>query len=95
MYREGEDTENMGLMIPRYKAMGRVNALTGKRYPDTQPTRKSEDELVPVRSIVTKFKGDLNVITPDLIGTKFKDFTDGAGIGVSFATSLTESIKTW
>lgn len=78
-------------MIPRYKANGRVNALTGKRYPDEEPARKSEEELVPVRSILTKVSGDLSVITPDLIGTKYKDFTDGAGIGVSFATSLTEA----
>ena len=45
-----------------------------------------------MRSIVTKKTGDLNTITPDLIGKKFKDFTDGAAIGLSFATSLTEGI---
>ena len=38
---------------------------------------------------MTKRDGDLYTITPDLIGTKFK-FTDGAAIGLSFATSLTE-----
>jgi hypothetical protein len=27
-----------------------------------------------------------------LIGTKFKDFTEGAAIGISFSTSLTEGI---
>lgn len=45
---------------------------------------------MPVRSIVTKNRGDLNVITPDLIGKKFKDFTPGAAIGLSLARSLTE-----
>lgn len=50
----------------------------------------SEDDLVPVRSIVTKRKGDIFTITPDLLGKNKYDFTDGAAIGLSFATSLTE-----
>ena len=90
VYREGEDTENPGLLIPRYKALGRT-APNGKVYPETPMKNEKESDLVPVRSIVTKKTGDLNVVTPDLIGKKFKDFTDGAAIGLSFATSLTES----
>lgn len=82
--------DNPGLLIPRYKALGRT-APNGKVYPDTPIARENEDDLVPVRSIVTKRKGDLSVITPDLIGKKFKDFTPGAAIGLSFATSFTES----
>ena len=89
-YQEGEDLENPGLLIPRYKALGRT-APNGKVYPNEALKNGKESELVPVRSIVTKKVGDLNVITPDLIGKKFKDFTDGAAIGLSFATSLTES----
>ena len=90
VYQDGEDLDNPGLLIPRYKALGRT-APNGKVYPDTPLARPNEDDLVPVRSIVTKRKGDLNVVTPDLIGKKFKDFTPGAAIGLSFATSFTES----
>lgn len=90
VYQEGEDTENLGLLIPRYKALGRT-APNGKVYPNTPIARPNEDDLVPVRSIITKVKGDRNVITPDLIGKKFTDFTPGAAIGLSFATSFTES----
>ena len=90
VYHEGEDKENAGLLIPRYKALGRT-APNGKVYPDKPLVSGSEDDLVPVRSIITKFKGDVETVTPDLIGTKFK-FTDGAAIGLSFSSSLTESI---
>lgn len=89
IYKEGEDTENPGLLIPRYKALGRT-APNGKVYSEKPLVNGSEDDLVPVRSIVTKNKGNLSVITPDLIGKKFRDFTDQAAIGLSFATSLTE-----
>ena len=89
VYHDGEDKDNPGLLIPRYKALGRT-APNGVVYPDKEMARGTEDDLVPVRSIVTKNKGDLNTITPDLIGTKFK-FTDGAAIGLSFATSFTEA----
>lgn len=89
-YELGEDPENECIMIPRYKALGRV-APSGKRYPDKPIASGSEDDLVPVRSIVTKFKNP-DIITEDLIGTKFKDITPGTAIGLSFATSLTENI---
>lgn len=89
IYRDGEDAENPGLLIPRYKALGRT-APNGKVYSEKPLVNGSEDDLVPVRSIVTKNNGNLSEITPDLIGKKFKDFTDGAAIGLSFATSLTE-----
>lgn len=89
IYHEGEDDTNPGLLIPRYKALGRT-APDGKVFPDKPMARESETDLVRVRSIVTKRDGDLNTVTPDLIGKKFKDFTDGAAIGLSFSTSLTE-----
>ena len=91
VYRVGEDKENPGLLIPRYKALGRT-APNGKVYPDKPLVNGSEDDLVPVRSIVVKNKGNLSEVTPDLIGKKFNDFTDGAALGLSFATSLTEGI---
>ena len=89
IYHEGEDDTNPGLLIPRYKALGRT-APDGKVYPDKPVARESESELVRVRSIVTKKDGDLNTVTPDLIGTKFKDLTDGAAIGLSFGMSFGE-----
>lgn len=89
VYHEGEDKDNPGLLIPRYKALGRT-APNGTKYSDKEIARGNENDLVPVRSIVTKNKGDLNVITPDLIGTKF-NITDGTAIGLSFATSFTEA----
>lgn len=88
VFQDGEDTENDGILIPRYKAGGRT-APSGKVYPDFKG-KPDEDDLVLVRSIVSKKKGDLNVITPDLINKFFKDFTPGAAIGLSFARSLTE-----
>ena len=88
VFQDGEDTENEGILIPRYKAGGRT-APSGKVYPDFKG-KPDEDDLVLVRSIVSKKKGDLNVITPDLINKFFKDFTPGAAIGLSFARSLTE-----
>ena len=91
VYHEGEDDTNTGLLIPRYKALGRT-APDGKVYPDKPVARESENELVPVRSIVTKKNGDLNTITPDLIGKKFKDLTDGAAIGISFGESFVEGL---
>lgn len=92
VYREtpGEDN-NPGIMIPRYKALGRMSP-SGKRYPDKPLASGNEDDLVPVRSIISKNQGNLHEVTPDLIGTKFKDLTDGAAIGISFATSITENI---
>lgn len=88
-----EDINNPGLMIPRYKALGRT-APNGKVYSDKPLVNGNEDDLVPVRSIVTKNSGNLSVITPDLINKRFaQDFTDQAAIGLSFATSLTEGMK--
>ena len=93
VFNEGEDIDNPGLLIPRYKALGRT-APNGKVYSEKPLVGGSEDDLVPVRSIVTKNKGNLSVVTPDLISKKFaSDFTDQAALGLSFATSLTEGIK--
>lgn len=91
VFHEGEDKDNPGLLIPRYKAKGRT-APNGIVY-TRDVARPDENDLVPVRSIVTKNKGDLNVVTPDLIGTRFRDLgvTDGTAIGLSFATSFTEA----
>lgn len=90
VFNEGEDIDNPGLLIPRYKALGRT-APNGKVYSEKPLVGGSEDDLVPVRSIVTKNKGNLSVVTPDLISKKFaSDFTDQAALGLSFATSLTE-----
>jgi hypothetical protein len=89
-YEEGEDPENECILIPRYKALGRT-APNGTRYPDKPIGKPSEEDLVPVRSIITKSK-DPDIVTPDLIGTKYTDFSGGSAIGLSFGTSLTESI---
>ena len=88
IFQDGEDLENEGILIPRYKAGGRT-APSGKVYPEYKG-KPNEDDLVPVRSILSKRTGDLNVVTPDLINKFFKDFTPGAAIGLSFARSLTE-----
>lgn len=88
IYKEGEDPNNNCILIPRYKALGRT-APNGKVYSEKPISNENEEDLVLVRSIISKKDGDLNVITPDLIGKKFK-FTEGAAIGLSFATSLTE-----
>lgn len=87
-YHEGEDKDNPCILLPRYRAVGRV-APNGKRY--SAVTTKKEDDLVEVRSIVSKVT-DRNTVTPDLISTHNADFTDGAAIGTSFGTSVTEAI---
>ena len=85
---EGEDKDQTGLLIPRYRATGRISP-SGEKYKEVK--KVDEDDLVPVRSIVTKTTGNLEEVTPDLISTdRFPDFTDGAAIGLSFATSMTE-----
>lgn len=84
-YELGEDPDNKCIMIPRYRAAGRV-APDGKRYPDRE-IKVDEKDLVPVRSIITKFSNP-DIVTPDCISTKFKDLTPGAAIGTSFGTSL-------
>ena len=88
-YELGEDPNNKCILIPRYRAAGRV-APDGKRYP-AREMKADEKDLVPVRSIVTKFSNK-DIVTPDCIGTTFKDLTPGTAIGTSFGTSLTEAI---
>ena len=88
VYHDGEDKTNTGLMIPRYRAEGRTSPK-GEVYGSCK--NEDETDLVPVRSIVTKKDGDLSTVTPDLIGPRVNDFTDGAGVGVSLSTSFTEA----
>ena len=87
---QGEDTENPGLLIPRYMATGRT-APNGKVYPEV--TRMNDDDLVPVRSIVTKEKGKLTDVTPDLLSKKFlkTSIPEGSAYGLGAGTSFTES----
>lgn len=87
VYKEGEDPENPGIMIPRYRAVGRVG-LNGKRY--SAVSTKDETDLVPVRSIISKNK-ETNIVTTDLISTKLNDYTDGAAIGLSLGTGFMEA----
>ena len=92
VYREGEeDPTNKGILIPRYKALGRTSP-EGKVYPTKPLVNGNEEDRVLVRSIISKRDGDLSVITPDLIGKYKFDFTDGTAIGLSLSTSLTENI---
>lgn len=92
IFKEGEDPENPGLMIPRYVAGGRT-APNGRVYPEKGPAHPDEHDLVPVRSIVTKKDGNLSIVTPDLLSVKYHAmFDEGAAIGLSFATSLVEAI---
>lgn len=88
-YELGEDPNNKCVLIPRYRAAGRV-APDGKRYPERE-IKADEKDLVPVRSIITKFS-EPDIVTPDCISTKYKDLTEGSAIGSSFGRSLTESI---
>ena len=88
-YELGEDPENKCILIPRYRAAGRV-APDGKRY-SMRELKADEKDLVPVRSIITKYTHP-DIVTPDCISTKFKDLTPGSAIGASFGTSLTEAM---
>lgn len=90
VYHEGSDERNEGLLIPRYRAVGRTSPK-GEVY--RAVSKQDESELVLVRSIVSKSHGDLSTVTPDLIKKGFGDFTDGAAIGLSLSTSLTESVS--
>lgn len=88
--REGEDKDNEGLLIPRYLATGRT-APNGKIYPEV--ARTNEDDLVPVRSIVKKKTGDINMVTPDLLSKRFlqASFPNNSALGLSAGTSFSES----
>ena len=88
--REGEDKDNEGLLIPRYLASGRT-APNGKVYPEV--ARTNEDDLVPVRSIVKKKTGDINLVTPDLLSKRFlqASFPNNSALGLSAGTSFSES----
>lgn len=83
------DNDDPGLLIPRYMAIGRT-APGGKIYPEV--LKKNEDDLVPVRSVVTKRSGNTNEVTPDMFSKRFKtaSFPDGSAVGISLGTSLTE-----
>lgn len=90
VYKFGEDPDNECIMIPRYRSEGRIDK-NGKEYPKFTG-KPSEDDLVPVRSIVTKSK-ELSVVTSDLISTLYHfDMKNDDPIGLSFSTSLTQSI---
>lgn len=88
-YDLGEDPENSCIMMPRYRAGGRVSP-DGNRYPDKE-MKADEDDLVPVRSIITKFRNS-DIVTPDCLSLRYKDLVPGSGIGSSFGTSVTEAI---
>lgn len=87
---EGEDTDNEGILVPRYVAVGR-QAPNGTVYKPV--SKKDEFDLVPVKSIITKKSGKLNVVTPDHLSDNFRrtDIPDGSAIGLSLGTSFTES----
>lgn len=91
VYTEGEDEENTCIKIPRYLATGRT-APNGKVYPEVKI--KNEDDLVPVRSIITKGGNEPGKVTPDLFSTNFKkvDITPGSAIGIAAGGNLTENI---
>jgi hypothetical protein len=87
-YEPGEDPDNECILIPRYRAVGRV-APDGKRY--GKVVKQNEADLVPVRSIITKSK-ERDYVTPDLLNDYgYKDVTYGSGIGMAMATGFTES----
>ncbi len=91
VYQDGDDKTNPGLLIPRYIATGRT-APNGKIYPEVLKT--NEDDLVPVRSIVTKKDGDLSVMTADHLGKAMRglNWTPGTAIGLSLGSSLSEGL---
>lgn len=82
------DDNNNCIMLPRYRASLRVGP-DGNRY--SEVTKADETDLVPVRSVISK-KIEKDIVTSDLISTRFKDLQDGMAIGTSFAMSFTESI---
>lgn len=84
----GEDPDNACILIPRYRAVGRVSP-DGKRY--GKVTKQNESDLVQVRSIITK-STNRDYVTPDLINNYgYKDVTFGSGFGIALATGFSES----
>ena len=87
-FAEGEDPGNKCILIPRYRATGRV-APNGKRYPAV--TRENEHDYVPVRSIITKSTAR-DYVTPDLVNDYgYKDVQPGSGFGIALATGFSEA----
>lgn len=91
-FKDGEDPKNSCILIPRYRARGRM-ASNGIRYQEAEFNSTDEEDLVEVRSIITKRK-NRDIVTPDCLSTrliKLTGITDGDGIGNSFGSSLTEA----
>ena len=89
IYKIGEDPNNKGIMIPRYRSEGRT-APNGKIYPKFNGKPDPKD-VVPVRSIVSKENYDF-IVTSDLISNLYTDIEDGNPIGLSFSSGITQSI---
>ena len=89
IFKVGEDPENKGIMLPKYRVEGRTSP-NGKIYPKFTG-KPNPDDLVPVRSIVSRLKNDA-IVTSDLISTLYTDIEDGNPIGLSFSSGLTQSI---
>jgi len=92
-FKDGEeDPKNACILIPRYRARGRM-APNGIRYQEAEYKNPDESDLVEVRSIITKRK-NRDIVTPDCISSRIIEMTgihDGDGIGTSFGSSLTEA----
>lgn len=89
IYKIGEDPNNKGIMIPRYRSEGRTSP-NGKIYPKFSGKPDPKD-IVPVRSIVSKENYDF-IVTSDLISNLYTDIEDGNPIGLSFSSGITQSI---
>lgn len=92
-FKDGEDPKNDCILIPRYRARGRMSP-NGTRYQTAEYKNPDESDLVEVRSIITK-TNEPDIVTPDCLSSRIIDLTgikDGDGIGASFGTSFTEAI---
>lgn len=79
------DPENHGILLPRYRCEGRTTT-SGERI--GKSLREDENDLVRVRSIVQARKG---VVSTDMFSDKFGFDTKNSRVGISMASSFTES----
>lgn len=80
------DPENYGILLPRYRCEGRTTT-SGERI--GKSLKEDETDLVRVRSVVMSKKG---VVSTDMFSDKFGFDTKNSRVGISMASSFTESL---
>lgn len=89
-YSNDEDPDNPGILIPKKLAAGRTTT-DGVVISKSDASHAKKGELVRVRSVITRTNKSRPIVTSDCI-SKYNNWKDGAQIGQSLLSSLTEGL---